>query len=198
MFGLWYCQIVPSNFKGTGRTRTNVFQWGTKGTHNCVVKYFFFKFFKVVIFLQKLLGKVASCLHLRSRFLQVGKKFDTLRSKRFSSWVWTTVWNTAAQSVLCNAGILHSLVATSLLISCNRLAKTGWYQNAFTWLATTWWQIQLLQIVYGLLASSLSKLLSTGLLQVISTSCNKSANDKLHNRPDFNRLVATDKFVAGC
>ena len=33
-------------------------------------------------------------------------------------------------------------------------------------------------------------LLSTGLLQVVSTSCNTSANDKLQ-QPDFNGLVAT-------
>ena len=39
-----------------------------------------------------------------------------------------------------------------------------------------------------LLEVDFQNLLSTGLLQVVSTSCNKSANDKL---TDFNRLVAT-------
>ena len=39
-----------------------------------------------------------------------------------------------------------------------------------------------------LLQVDCQNLFSTGLLQVVSTSCNKSANEKSYNEPDFNLL----------
>ena len=53
-----------------------------------------------------------------------------------------------------------------------------------------------------LLQVDCQNLLSTGLLQVVSTSCNQSANDNLAGTslilPDMLQLVEIDKFVATC
>ena len=51
-------------------------------------------------------------------------------------------------------------------------------------LTTSLLQVLLLQV-------DSQNVLSTSLLQVVSTCCNKSANDKCCNKPDFNKLVAT-------
>ena len=48
-----------------------------------------------------------------------------------------------------------------------------------------------------LLQDDCQNLLSTGLLQVVSTSCNKSAKTSC-NKPDFKRLAEIDEFVATC
>ena len=70
-------------------------------------------------------------------------------------------------------------VVASLLTSCNRLVInkpiSGCVRMSRDSLLTT----SLLQVVDRLVASCLSKLVITGLLQVVSTSCNKSANDTL-------------------
>ena len=66
----------------------------------------------------------------------------------------------------------NAQVATSLLTSCNTdLLPTSRYQDAFTWLETACRRQD-----YSKLSTNL---LSTGLLQVVSTSCAKSTNDKL-------------------
>ena len=75
------------------------------------------------------------------------------------------IWYTSQKRANCNKSvdISQQLVSTSL------------YQDAFTWLATAccWQQ------TYCKLIDCVS-LLATSLLQVVSTSCNKSAwNDKL-------------------
>ena len=72
---------------------------------------------------------------------------------------------------------------------------SGRVRMAYDSLLTT----SLLQVVNRLVASWLSKLLSTSLLQVVSTSCNKSANDKLQQAwflTDLLQLDEIDKLVA--
>ena len=61
------------------------------------------------------------------------------------------------------------------------LAYDGWtcrYQDAFAWLATACWRQVCCKLSTDLLQADCQILLSTGLLQVVSISCNKSENDK--------------------
>ena len=69
--------------------------------------------------------------------------------------------------------------ATRLLTSCKRVVTTSRYLNALAWLETAcWWQLNS-KLSTDLLQSDCQILLSTGLLRVVWTSCNKSANDRL-------------------
>ena len=61
------------------------------------------------------------------------------------------------------------------------LLSTSWYQDAFAW------QQVCCMLSTDLLQVDCQNLLSTGLLQVVSTSCNKSVNVKLRQA----KLVAT-------
>ena len=91
-------------------------------------------------------------------------------------------------------------------VSCNKsvdilrqLVTTSRYQDAFSWLATACWRQVCCKLLADLLQVDCQNLLSTGLLHVVSTSCNKSENDKLQFQ--FNRFFTTDKagkFVATC
>ena len=55
-------------------------------------------------------------------------------------------------------------------------------------------------LIFDLLHVDCQNLLSTGLLQAVSTSCNKSANDKLQQLivTDLSQVDEIDKFVASC
>ena len=59
------------------------------------------------------------------------------------------------------------------------LLSTSRYQDAFAWLKTAWWRQACCKLSTDLMQVDCQNLLSTSLLQVVSTSCNKSANDKL-------------------
>ena len=60
------------------------------------------------------------------------------------------------------------------------VVATSRYQDAFAWLVTACWRQACCNLSTDLLQVDCPKLLSTGLLQAVSTSCNKFANDKLH------------------
>ena len=72
-----------------------------------------------------------------------------------------------------NAQVAASLLQACLLTvikpisGCVRIACSGWMITS------------LLQVVNRLAASSLSRLLSTSLMQVVSTTCSKAADIKL-------------------
>ena len=63
-----------------------------------------------------------------------------------------------------------TFVSTTLLTSCNRLVTTSRYQDAFAWLATACWRQVCLKLSTDLLQVDCQNLLSTGSLQVVSTS----------------------------
>ena len=71
-------------------------------------------------------------------------------------------------------------VAISLLTTCNNLLRQSRYQDPFAWLATACWRQACCKLSTDLLqvAWKYQNLLSTGLLKVISTSCNKSTKWK--------------------
>ena len=60
-----------------------------------------------------------------------------------------------------------------------QIVSTSQYQDVFALLATAYWQQVCCKLSTGLLQVDSENFLSTGLSLVFSTSCNKSANDKL-------------------
>ena len=72
--------------------------------------------------------------------------------------------------------LIQSLFYTDLATD---LLSTSRYQDAFARLATACWRQVCCKLSTDLLQVDCQNLLFTGLLQVVSTSCNKSANDKL-------------------
>ena len=77
----------------------------------------------------------------------------------------------------------NAQVATSLLTSCNNLLQQA-YQDAFIWLATACNNrsvalCQQASVVASYQRNCYKLISSTGMLQLVSTSCFRSANDKL-------------------
>ena len=112
--------------------------------------------------------------------------FTSCLSSRSSSLSFTSPSKSLYK--LCSKRISR-LLSTRVFTACNRLVINKPISGAFAWLATACWRQVCCKLSTDLLQVDCQNLLSTGLLQVVSASCNKSANDKLQ-KPDFNGLVA--------
>ena len=87
----------------------------------------------------------------------------------------------------------HFWAAYSLFTSHNTLVTTRQSSNAFAWLVTACSRYASRNLLTDLLQVDCQNLLSTGLLQVLSTSCDKSA--KFQQSFDFYKFVTTYNFL---
>ena len=112
-----------------------------------------------------------------SLYMHICSAFSNL-----SSLTSATELQTIIQVVRGMSSRVHSQKRASCKTFVNilqQLVTTSRYQDAFAWLATGWWRQVCCKLSTGLLRVDCPNWLSTGLLQVVSTSCDKSSSDKL-------------------